>query len=56
MRSEVTRRGFIAMAAVGIVVPSVQALDELDPQYQMLYECSIGTGCVREFWPPRYPQ
>ncbi len=55
-----SRRGFIALAAAVIVAPSVPAMNEIDPQrsyrHQMLYECSTGTGWVRQFWPPRYPQ
>lgn len=56
MESKLTRRGFMALTALGAVVPKIKVplmLDEIDPQRTMMYECSVGTGWVMEFWPKR---
>ncbi len=57
MKSNLSRRGFIAAAAAAPVVLKprsaglTQMLNEIDPMRTMMYACSVGTAWVTEFWP-----
>lgn len=53
---KMTRRGFVAVCAAVRVVPKGTALDSINPErdmHQVMYACSVGTGWVKEFWPPK---